>query len=590
MWVAALVASLLLPLASIRPAERQAGIRYAISYAPQRAASAAPAAIPSVHPAARPSPAKRAGTVPFARTTGIVLVAAYALFLCFRLAKLFCAWIVMRRLRRSANPPEMSLLLRRVWSRCLDVFGLARVELLVSPRVPAPITAGRAVILPSALLAEISEDVLTTAIGHESAHIARHDFFCNLLYEAVYVPLAFHPAAALIRRQIERTRELACDELVTSRLIDTSAYARSILSIAADMNRLPRPACTLGVFDGDFLEERIRRLVQPPAANLRRARLALLAGLSALGVCAVIASGLAVSARGQSGLRGEMQLGGEAYNRAEFQAAAQHFENAVKLDPSDIGARLFLANALMREFFAEHAPPSSPLMAAARRQYLDVLARDPRNTQAIHGLMAVAMDTNHFAEAHDWVLKMIQADPKDKSAYYTAGVLDWALVFPEYQKARAAAGGKPRDYFIPDAAARRNLREKYVPRIEDGFRMLQIALDLDPHYSDAMAYMNLLCRLRSSMADTREESAALIAKADDWTSKAIGAKQEKAPTGPSAAPQLDVDGPAPGPASPDSFVAALPPPPPPPPPPGGRFNGPREPAAAGSPPGKPPVQ
>jgi beta-lactamase regulating signal transducer with metallopeptidase domain len=582
MWIAALVAAVLLPLASVKPAKPGADLRYAFSSTPQSGWGPAPAAVQRAVPVERRAPAKHARTVPFARTTAAVVLAAYALFLLFRFAKLGRAWMQMTQIRHSAEPWAIPPLVERVWSRCLDVFGLSNVDLLASGRISTPVTAGSAVILPEALFAETSEDVLTTAIGHEMAHIARHDFACNLFYELLYLPVAIHPAAAAIRRRIERTRELACDELVTRCLMDTAAYARSILSIAADVNRLPRPACTLGVFDGDFLEERIKRLVERPAVNLRHARLLLAAGLSALALCAVIASGLAVSARAQSGIRGEMKLGGEAYNRGDFKTAVQHFESAVKLDPSDTGAKLFLANALMREFFVEHAPDGSPLMASARQQYLDVLANDHRNQQAIRGMMAVAMDTQRFAEAHDWVLKLIQADPKDKTAYYTAGVLDWALVFPEYQRANEAAGGKREEYFIPDAEARKRLREQYLPHIEDGFRMLQIALDLDPKYGDAMAYMNLLYRLKAGMSDRPEEASALIAKADDWVGKTLAVNGGKGRGEASATRQLDVDGPPPGPASPNSFVAAPPPPPPPPPPPGGSTTAPHEPADGGS--------
>jgi len=159
--------------------------------------------------------------------------------------------------------------------RCQEAFGLTDVELLVSAQVSGPVTAGRAIILPESLLAEPSEDVLTTVAGHEMAHIARRDFACNVVYEVLYLPVSFHPAAWLIHREIERTREMACDEMVTHRLMAAGTYARSIMSIATAMMALPRPGYTLGVFDGDILEARIRRLVERPVANLKRARLLL---------------------------------------------------------------------------------------------------------------------------------------------------------------------------------------------------------------------------------------------------------------------------------------------------------------------------
>ena len=188
----------------------------------------------------------------------------------------------------------------------------------------------------------------------------------------------------------------------------------------------------------------------------------------------------------------------------------------MKLDPANINAKLFLAHALIREFLAEKGQPASPLMDSARQQYLDVLALDPQEKLAMQGMMAVAMDAKRFSEAHDWVLKMIQLDSNEKGAYYTAAVLDWATVFPEFQRAMQAAGGKAEDYSVPDANVRKKLRDQFLPQIEDGFRMLQIALQLDPNYADAMAYLNLLYRLKSGLVDSAIESADLLSKADDW--------------------------------------------------------------------------
>lgn len=69
---------------------------------------------------------------------------------------------------------------------------------------------------------EADTDVLTSAIGHELVHVLRRDYLLNLAYELIYLPLSFHPAAALVRRRINQTRELSCDELVTEKL----AYQR----------------------------------------------------------------------------------------------------------------------------------------------------------------------------------------------------------------------------------------------------------------------------------------------------------------------------------------------------------------------------
>jgi TonB family protein len=560
-WVAALVASILLPLASMRPGAPTPTPQFAASLADGAAGNAA-VRHPARTPAA-PSPAPASRTVSFAATTATILLGAYFLFVLFRLARL--GWASMRtvQIRSAAQHPAIPLVLDRVWMRCQEAFGLRNVELLVSAQVSGPVTAGSAIILPESLLVEPSEDVLITAIGHEMAHIARRDFACNLCYELLLAPIAFHPAVRLIQREIERTREMACDELVTHRLIDAGAYARSILSIANGMMALPRPGYTLGVFDGDILEERIRRLIERPAANLKRARLLLASGLAALVLCAVVASTLALTALAQGGAHAILKQGEAAYNLGKYKEAAELFENAVTVEPANLKAKLLLANTLLRQYQPGPAADEG-LAAGARKQYLDVLAVETNNTQALQGLMLVDTNSKRFADARGWAQKAIQADATNKGAYYTLGFLDWATTYPDYASARLAAGMKPQDPgIIPDAALRQSIRTKHGAEIEDGFRMLQVALQLDPDYSDAMAYMNLLYRIEAGIADTPAQSADFVAKADGWVTQALAARKRlaqnpKAPAGP-----LDVDGPAIAP------VMTPPPPPPPPPPPAG---------------------
>ncbi len=558
-WVAALAASVLLPVASMRSGPQIPTPQFSTSLA-----DAAPANITSSRPgAARPAipaaPVSR--TVSFAETTATILLGGYFVFVVFRLARLARASARTVQIRRGARHTAIPATLDGVWMRCEEAFGLSGVPLLVSARVSGPVNAGRAIILPESLLGETSEDVLTTAVGHEMAHIARRDFGCNLMYEVLSMPIDFHPAVWLMQREIERTREMACDELVTHRLMDAGAYARSIVSIASGMMALPRPGYTLGVFDGDILEARIRRLMERPAANLKRARLLLASGLAALALCGVIASSLSLTARAQDSAHAAMKQAEAAYNRGDYKEAAEQFENAVKLEPANLKAKLLLARTLL----AEYQPGSGaadPLVAGARQQYLDVLGVEPANKQAIQGMMLLNTNSKQFAEAHEWALKAIQADATDKGAYYTAAFVDWSMTYPDYAKARLAAGMKPWDPgIIPDASLRQSVRTQHGAQIEDGFRMLQVALQLDPNYSDAMAYMNLLYRIQAGIADTDAQYTDFIAKADMWVGKALAAKRGQARRTNPTAGTLDVDASVPVP-----FVAPPPPPPPPPPP------------------------
>ena len=250
-----------------------------------------------------------------------------------------------------------------------------------------------------------------------------------------------------------------------------------------------------------------------------------------------------------------------AYNRGDYKEAAEQFENAVKLEPANLKAKLLLAHTLLTEY-APGGGADNTLVSGARQQYLDVLAVEPANKQAIQGMMLLYTNSKQFAEAHEWALKAIQADATDKGAYYTAAFVDWSMTYPDYAKARQAAGMKPWDPgIIPDASLRQRVRTQHGAQIEDGFRMLQIALQLDPNYSDAMAYMNLLYRIRPGSPIPRRNTRTSSPRRICGWRKALAAKRGQARSTNPPAGTLDVDAPVPVP-----FVAPPPPPPPPPPP------------------------
>jgi tetratricopeptide (TPR) repeat protein len=427
-------------------------------------------------------------------------------------------------------------------------------------------------------MAEATDDVLATAIGHEMAHIARRDFALNVLFELIVLPISFQPAAVWLRREIDRMRELACDELVTTRLLEPEVYAQSIVQIAAGMPAVARPGYTLGVFDGDILEERIRRLLERRVANVKRARVLLAAGVGSLTACVVIASGLAISARAQSPAQQEMRSAGEAYNSGYYAQAVEHFWKAVALEPGNLNARLYLASAYLQQYraagkFDSNEDNPSPLIVSALQQYREVLRRDPKNVAAAFGVVSLG-GRKTADESRDLMMTVIAGDPKNKEAYYTIGVIDWQTAFRPIVAANHGAG--PEMYRqIADPAQRAQLRAQLMPRIEEAFRMLQIAIDIDPAWADPMAYMNLVHRLKAPLLDDPAGAANEIAEADSWVEKAVARMPQRNPAGNStAAPRIDVDQPAPR-AIPS--LVPVPPPPPPPPPPGGyRGNGDRK--------------
>src|SRR4029079_13504441 len=143
-----------------------------------------------------------------------------------------------------------------------------------SETLPVPVTTGLfnpVIILPESLLHEKNVELLTSAIGHEFVHVARRDYVLNLIYELLFIPVSFHPAAALLRRRVRETRELCCDELVADRILNAEVYARSLVTLASPAPSLRRLSVTttVGIADADILEARIMSLLKKPDFHTR---------------------------------------------------------------------------------------------------------------------------------------------------------------------------------------------------------------------------------------------------------------------------------------------------------------------------------
>ena len=218
------------------------------------------------------------------QTLGFVLLALYFSFVLYRIFKLVQAWQTTRTIRRLAVPLEPDERIAEIIQRCEQQTGTQPgiVRVFRSETLPVPVTVGLShpvIILPEQLLREGNVDLLTTAIGHELIHVARRDYLFNFIYELVFVPISFHPAAAFIRRRVRQTRELCCDELVAERILNAEVYARSLVRLASSAPPLRRLSVTttVGIADADILEARIMSLLRKPKFNTRWKKLLLVA-------------------------------------------------------------------------------------------------------------------------------------------------------------------------------------------------------------------------------------------------------------------------------------------------------------------------
>jgi len=231
------------------------------------------------------------------QTLAFALLAVYFAFLLFRIFKLIQAWQTTRSIRESAVELEPDDRITEIIRRCeLEIGTRSRkVKVFRSETLPVPVTIGLfhpAIILPEPLLREGNVELLTSAIAHEFIHVARQDYLLNFIYELLFVPISFHPAAALLRRRVKQTRELCCDELVAERILNAEVYARSLVWLASSAPPLRRLSVTttVGIADADILEARIMSLLRKPELNTRWKKLLLVAVSSLLLVPCVAAA------------------------------------------------------------------------------------------------------------------------------------------------------------------------------------------------------------------------------------------------------------------------------------------------------------
>ena len=218
------------------------------------------------------------------QTLGFALLAVYFAFLLFRIFKLVQAWQTTRSIRHDAVELEQDDRITEIIRRCELEIGARRrkVKVFRSETLPVPVTIGLfrpAIILPEPLLREGHLELLTSAIAHEFIHVARQDYVLNFIYELLFVPISFHPAAALLRRRVKQTRELCCDELVAERILNAEVYARSLVRLASSAPPLRSLSVTttVGIADADILEARIMSLLRKPELNTRWKKLLLVA-------------------------------------------------------------------------------------------------------------------------------------------------------------------------------------------------------------------------------------------------------------------------------------------------------------------------
>jgi tetratricopeptide (TPR) repeat protein len=246
-------------------------------------------------------------------------------------------------------------------------------------------------------------------------------------------------------------------------------------------------------------------------------------------VLAVATLSLLTMVTGCSRLKARDQLikGVQAYKNGKFEEAINHFQQAESLDPTLANAPLYLATAYAQQVVPDANTPENLKNAQlAVNAYQQVLAKDPKDLNALKGVAAVYLNTGKTQEAKDWQKKVIEADPNDPVAHYTIGVVDWRVAYKNAIQVRQGLGLQDNGDPIKDKGACQKLAEQNGPIVDEGIKELQAAINLRPGYDDAMSYLSLLYRRKADL-DCGDDAAhkADMALFDQWRDKTMATRK-----------------------------------------------------------------
>ena len=200
---------------------------------------------------------------PFLVAIYIIGVTIMTIKLCFDLAQL-------RQIRRQGLS-SMGMPWDEHLAKLAGHMGVTRkVQLFISQHLQVPVMIGflrPVILLPAAMVNNLSPDQLEAILLHELAHIKRNDYLLNIFQSIVETILFFNPFVWWISKNIRLEREHCCDDLVIAGTVQPLHYAKAL--VALEEYRLTANPMAMAVADDKHhLFHRIKRIMEMKTKNL----------------------------------------------------------------------------------------------------------------------------------------------------------------------------------------------------------------------------------------------------------------------------------------------------------------------------------
>ena len=193
-------------------------------------------------------------------------------------------WTILGRLGLAVLTRHGKLVSSGPWRTVVDGtaarLGVSRhIAIYESPKVGAPMTWGikHPVLIVPAESDSWSDALRRSVAAHEVAHVARNDYFTQLMSTVACAVYWFHPLAWFVARRVRQSAEQACDDQVLALGATGEEYAAHLIGVARVSRQLRLTgAVAIGMARPSTLEGRVVAVLDPararsaPTAGIKR--------------------------------------------------------------------------------------------------------------------------------------------------------------------------------------------------------------------------------------------------------------------------------------------------------------------------------
>lgn len=205
------------------------------------------------------------GLIRFYHLIGVIYISGMGIYLSMTIVGVG----KIRSLRQHAEP-----ITGKWYQRFIEIkgeIGISRsLEFLKSDGVDSPFLTGLfkpAIIVPAAMLSQLSLSEVESILWHEIYHLKRLDHLMNLIQRVVEILFFFNPAVWEISKMIRSEREKSCDDLVLARHSKPLDYARALYLLSAQQQRPAYLVTSASGAGRGELKNRIERILKPNKMN-----------------------------------------------------------------------------------------------------------------------------------------------------------------------------------------------------------------------------------------------------------------------------------------------------------------------------------